>query len=271
MKDFKQLDVIANDMYNKGFSLTKIAKELNMDRFTMSQRLKDKFGIDTQKRQGNRQYNAEYNYFESIDSNEKAYWLGFLLADGHVRKDMPVLELSLCNKDKNHIVKFNKSIRSDYPVKDKKIKLGNKIHSASITYIYSKKMCEDLNKLGCINGKTYNMSFPDIDNKYKIDFIRGFFDGDGSLSIKEFNCGFKVTKVTITAFSQNTLHEIAKIIKCFMPGFDYNIYKRSESSYSLTAKGVAIAREFIDMLYKNSTIHLDRKYNLYSKTCRPGS
>ena len=71
------------------------------------------------RRCNNRKYFLNENYFESIDEENKSYWLGFLMADGSVDKRserVSVLTLSLNIKDKNRIEKFQKDINSSYKV-----------------------------------------------------------------------------------------------------------------------------------------------------------
>ena len=73
------------------------------------------------KKVGNKKYQVDDNYFNLIDTEEKAYWLGFLYADGYVRmKDSRSgqLKLKLSSKDRDHIILFNKCLSSNYPIKD---------------------------------------------------------------------------------------------------------------------------------------------------------
>lgn len=71
------------------------------------------------------------NIFNKIDTEEKAYWLGFLYADGYVSKNRNNIELSLSSIDKNHIIKFNKFMKGDSSlIKTKYTKLNNKVFEA---------------------------------------------------------------------------------------------------------------------------------------------
>ena len=75
------------------------------------------------KKIANKKYDVNENYFSSIEGEERAYWLGFLYADGYVRikGKSGQLTLKLSSKDRDHIVLFNKCLESNYPIKEKLI------------------------------------------------------------------------------------------------------------------------------------------------------
>lgn len=96
-------------LYNQGVSLTKIAKLFNTSRDTLSSRLK-KMGIEVINIQNSTKFNE--NIFDVIDTEEKAYWLGFLYADGYIEtpndnKKSYSMELALKLSDVEHLIKFN--------------------------------------------------------------------------------------------------------------------------------------------------------------------
>ena len=91
------------------------------------------------KNKGTKHYKVNENYFENIDTKEKAYWLGFLYADGYVRKGE--LRLKLKFSDKKHIKKFKKELKSEHIIKDaiQKVKVNDKTYysKCSSLSIYS--------------------------------------------------------------------------------------------------------------------------------------
>lgn len=133
-----------------------------------------------------RKYNCNEDYFEKIDSNEKAYWLGLLYADGYVRKRKQcngqhnqggIIGISLKNGDEYLIEKFIKDLNSNY-------KLRKSIKDSFLSYkleINSSKMADDLINLGCIPNKSLILLPPKLENEFISHFIRGYFDGDGSI------------------------------------------------------------------------------------------
>ena len=133
-----------------------------------------------------RKHKCNENYFEKIDSNEKAYWLGLLFADGYVRKRLQfnekhkqggIVGISLKDGDEYILEKFIKDIDSTY-ILHKQIKdnfLSYKLE------IYSSKMSDDLINLGCVPKKSLILLPPKLKDELISHFIRGYFDGDGSI------------------------------------------------------------------------------------------
>ena len=121
-----------------------------------------------------------HHYFDKIDSPEKSYWLGFLMADGTIsdraKKGALQLQIHLANKDIEHLKKFHLAIESD-----------NAIHyeaDGSIRSSHSSDyLCEALINLGCTSRKTFTLEFPKLPDELINHFIRGYFDGDGSACI----------------------------------------------------------------------------------------
>lgn len=118
---------------------------------------------------------ANYDFFEKIDSEEKAYWLGFLYADASVTHNS--LKLTLHPKDLDHLTKFKKSLNSTH-----KIFFDRQYPRFAIT---NKKIYQDLISKGCCENKTFLIRFPTaqiVPPNLIRDFIRGYFDGDGSIN-----------------------------------------------------------------------------------------
>lgn len=102
------LKQIMNRYLNEKISLTKLGKEYNVDRRTLSSHFKQ-MGINVINRQNEVKFNE--HVFDKIDTEEKAYWLGFIYADGYISSESSkyknVFELSLSIKDLEHVKKFN--------------------------------------------------------------------------------------------------------------------------------------------------------------------
>jgi hypothetical protein len=210
--------------------------------------------------------------FEIIDTEEKAYWLGFLYADGNVyirnEKNRMVnrLELSLAEKDVEHLKKYIKFLNGDISM----LKYRSNVKAYRVSF-GSKKVCEDLIKLGCIPNKSLTLKFPNESQVPKTlirHFIRGYFDGDGCIShLKNNQNSFSISLLGTFEFLTSILSEyklsktlIRKDKRIITNTFILN-FKRTEGL------------EFLYKLYNNSNIFLDRKkekfFNiLYS--CRPG-
>jgi len=206
--------------------------------------------------------------FEKIDTEEKAYWLGFILADGTINCDYIShnyeLSIELKESDSGHIKKFIDFIKTDADVKFR-TRYSKSIDCTTTTAfvrIYSKKIIEDLINKNVCQRKTFLIEYPKLDNTFFIWFLRGFFDGDGSIYYyKRRNC----YQANITYANKEFLELLQSKLKnlsinCYITTYT-NSYKTK--MYQLQIKGKKNARNFFELLYKNSTIHLDRKYELY--------
>lgn len=211
-----------------------------------------------------RKYTLNENIFENIDNESKAYWLGFILADGslQIRKSgQEVLKLSLAIIDEPHLQKFLDFIQCDMPIKKYLVGNGlnlNKSESCEIT-ITSKKIVSDLGKLGIGPRKSFTVALPTLDDKLTRHLIRGIWDGDGSVLYRNRNSKYP-----------NYLRPEVQICgnKLILDGIN-NIFEDklslSKSKLSpvgnifLFRKSTNSAKKVVEFLYKDCNIALDRK------------
>jgi len=116
------------------------------------------------------------NIFESIDTLEKAYWLGMLFTDGCLKGNN--IQLILGVKDKDLLIKFVKFL-GDSP---DKIKTYGPYKTSGVQVHYrqaNKKMSQDLRKWGLIERKSRIIRLPNLDGDILKAFLMGCFDGDG--------------------------------------------------------------------------------------------
>lgn len=137
-------------------------------------------GIQTRKG-GTRILSLQEDFFESIDSHEKAYWLGFLLADGHIPTAKRTIRLELKAFDREHISQFLKSVGSDSRIREAERRLKGVTNTSSWTILCSRRMAQSLISAGWNEFKKQGdcrivQSVPD---EFKPSLLRGLFDGDG--------------------------------------------------------------------------------------------
>ena len=133
-------------------------------------------------------YLLNHEYFDKIDTENKAYILGFLYADGNVSNDMYYINIDISENDIDILDNISSEI---YKKKPKYIKRIISDKSYVRLTISSKHMCESLARLGCVPNKTFKIDkIPDIPHELIRHFIRGYFDGDGTVSIKKKNSLF---------------------------------------------------------------------------------
>lgn len=244
--------------YKEFKSSNKIAEKYNVNQKTVLNLMKH-FDIKTIGSQGARKHNFNHDYFENIDTEEKAYWLGFIMADGCVYKGSDKyslrLQINLKGDDKEHLEKFQKAIGSNYKIQLKDCK-GS---SVAILKINSTKMCNDLINLGVIQRKSIVCEYPNINEKYNKHFIRGYFDGDGCITSTDRN-----TRLS-WKFSIVGGEGMLNSIKDKLPE-DISIYDRKNQNvvYLETGSHERI-NNVMDWLYENSKTYLDRKYSKYKE------
>ena len=271
MKYSEEFKNNVSDLYKSGLSTQKIADTLNVKRSTIDYILK-KRGELKNRRDCQRKYIFNETFFDLIDTEEKAYWLGFLFADGciHHKKDSDtyVLSIRLSSHDKSHLDKFKKSLNSTNPIKDS-LSSGNMSgYPVSTIIIISKPMCLELINKGCTEKKSNTLVFPEqsiFKNKDLIrHFIRGYFDGDGSVFIsneKHWRNG-TITKVIHYRFvgTEMFLNEVNNQI-----GLSGTIFhgKNTGNACELCFKRKKKLFPFYKYLYDNATIWLDRKRKIF--------
>lgn len=245
---------------NKQMTGNQIAKELKVD-YTCVHRWLRKLGLNLPN------YHNELKFdntvFDTIDTEEKAYWLGFMYADGYISNNGKTVELSLKGDDRDHLEKFRVFLKNRNKVKIGKSKCNGKEFSRCRLTMTNKHFHNALVSKGCIPNKSLIITFPDISlfasEELIVHFIRGYVDGDGCISIFQ---GYSTISII------GTLEFLEGIKRCF-PNLFTNSYRKDKrransNTYSLQLEGKKAA-EFGDMLYKNATVYLQRKYDKFIK------
>ncbi len=127
--------------------------------------------------------------FESIDTKEKSYWLGFLMADGFILKNGWQVRLCLSTKDEdllNKFINFVQGVESDKRYYGPYKTSGPQVHYT----INSQQMVNDLRKYGCVYKKSLITEFPIFDTgELEFAFLLGYFDGDGTQGATSLTSG----------------------------------------------------------------------------------
>lgn len=255
----KVIDSVILDYVN-GFSIHRLNKKYGINTRKISQLLKD----NNIKIRSRRKFFYDESFFETIDNGLKAYWLGFIFADGCVRdiKSGYTLKIKLSQKDESHLVNFNKHIGNNNGVirtETSKFKGANGKEYEStgkVLLINSKKIVKDLVKLGCHQNKTSNIKFPILRNELISSFILGYFDGDGCITQKKVKNGIYYT-VTFTSGSEFFLNRIKDEL------INFGIKSISKYNYS-TFYRLQISNK-IDLLRLKNYFYSDNEYYLYRK------
>ncbi|MFX0101631.1 MAG: hypothetical protein ACFFCS_18810 [Candidatus Hodarchaeota archaeon] len=148
----------------------------------------DEAGKDTGREPSHPDLNEDY--FEKIDTKEKAYWLGFIYADGCIddsnkSANFKRLYLGIDKKDESILDNFINAINAN---KEKKEYVGNEVRIRVLSW----NMCENLARYGCVPRKSNIIEFPNLgDKKYDLAFLLGYYDGDGKQGTTLITTGSK--------------------------------------------------------------------------------
>ena len=201
--------------------------------------------------------NIDKDYFKEINSPEKSYWFGFLIADGCVRQNNPSLELTieLANKDVNHLQKFIDSIGTGLIIHPRKNR------DCSSVYVGNKIFVQNLIDLGCIPNKTENgVLNKSLINGYELDFIRGYIDGNGFIESNNP----KKYRIVITGKSLGIINPIFEMLEEYSPRLqDCSTYHRIH----IEKKNCFF--KLLNDLYREASVYLDRKYEIYLRRTSP--
>lgn len=268
LNDQQKINAINEYKINTKISASFLAKKYSISISAMCCLLKRRGIIP--KNRPIRKYSVNENYFDKIDSEEKAYFLGFLYADGYVHEKRGCVTISLRYNDKEILVKLNKLISSNRPlakINYNKYKRGTK--NQFRLNINSKKIAIKLKKIGCSQNKSFTLKFPnkEILNNFERAFIRGYFDGDGSFGRYKEKLNNR-TRASFSIMSTNKFNIKLKTIVESELGINTYIYKRKKKKYSkyissLKSSGDVNTIKFLDWIYKDSSIALRRKYMAY--------
>lgn len=168
-----------------------------------------------------------HDYFKT-QSEDMAYWIGILGSDGSVNREKNQVYIELQRQDRELLEKLNLTIENQRPVRDYETARGYK---NSKIYFYSAEIKKDLAKYKIVPNKTYSKEygFPFLlERQYYIDYIRGLFDGDGSIKqgssvIWQLDSGSLEIILEIQKFLKNEYNIETQYTIC--PKKNVNIYR----------------------------------------------
>lgn len=258
LSDQDKIDIV-NKYQTRKYTCTQIGKEYGTSGDNIAKLLKRR-GIDVSNLY-RRKYTLNEYYFDVIDTEHKAYWLGLLYADGCNFRKNNVITIELQEKDKEILEKFNYDIESNRPIMIKNKKTESSQNTLSIRF-NSKHLSIRLFELGCINCKSLTLRFPtpeQVPEHLLRHWLRGMWDGDGNYNLLK-------RTTSATASICGTIFVCEKIQKYIKDILDIHmsLYIEERLNNGITSilkiGGNKQYCKFINFLYKDATIYLDRKY-----------
>lgn len=249
-------------MYMEGASVRKIGLTFSLQPYKVKDILLKNGVPKIEDRR--RQYVINETYFDCIDSQDKAYILGFLFADGHNELKKYTVSMSLQEDDKEVLEKIRKCIGSERPLEY--IDYSNK-HDFGYTYknqyrllLFSSHMCQSLEALGMAHNKSLSLEFPGIPLELYPHFIRGYFDGDGSVS-HSHGTNYILTITSTNNFCQHIKTYIEDKLGIYMGIYDAQ--NKNGITKVLSTSGRLQTKKFLDFIYQDATIYMERKHQRY--------
>ena len=258
--DNEKRNIIAE--YNKTKNISLTAKLFNVQTQNIIPILKESNVQLSDVSSARRKYEINEHYFDIIDTPNKAYCLGIWYADGCVSSTNNGIYLNLQDTDKSLLEQINKELNNTKPLKYvEKSKENSNWKDIYGIVIYSKTMKEALIKNGVLPRKSLIIQYPTfLPDELQNHFIRGVFDGDGS--IFTLNTGYTGISIVGTRMICEGIRDaVEKIIDIHGYVYDCSCDNNVTCVFRLYTKKDII--KFLDWLYKDSTIYMERKYCKY--------
>lgn len=250
------------NLYQSGVSIREISKIVNHDRRALAKILKENNILIRDNSINSRKYEHDYSFFESIDSEVKAYWLGFIYADGFIESKRSngnqKLGITLSKVDKKHLFKFKENISATNPVFDYRGSGYVEDKMFSKILLTSQKTVDDIRDKGVLENKTHILEFPteaQVPQHLISHFMRGYFDGDGSLSYYFIGKEKRYYEMNIIG-TESFLNAYQTVL-----GKSLKLGSKDDITFQLHIGGNQQLRKLTKFLYKDATVYLDRKYD----------
>lgn len=237
------------NLYSDGQSGLAISEDLCIPVWKVYEELK-KAGIKRRSNKINsRRYKLDDTYFNEINTETKAYWLGLMYADGYLFGSNGV-GISLNVRDRILIDSFRDALEATYPIHTYSGVTAYGHTEYSRLHVVSDQLYNDLTAHGCVENKTLVLQPPLIDEDLYSHFIRGYFDGDGTVSTHTKN-SFKIGLVgtfDLLSWVNEVVPESGTV--CPVKGklcFEWITACRK-------------AQRNMEWIYKDAEVYLERKY-----------
>ena len=260
-KNYKALSCEEKDLIVEAFcsgeNIPELVKKFKTTRRAIPEVLKE-YDIYTL-RKG--RYTLDEDYFNSIDTERKAYWLGLIAADGCVTESN-YFAISL--KDREILEKLKNDLNFSGDIYIPKTKEG--------TYyrlnFSSKRICDALRSCGISERKSLIFNdLPKMRSGLIRHFFRGYFDGDGTISSSvsttvNTHSSYTHDNYQMHIIATDKFCEVIKEIVYEETGYELSIVqsKSKGMSYAKIFKNKAL-KDMYWYMYHNTDLYLERKHN----------
>lgn len=250
---------------SRPMTLEEVKKKYNLSLPTISKILKD---VDKYKKAQIFNPNLKEHYFEIIDSEDKAYFLGLIIADGNVfvsngGNRQASISITLDLKDEYMLLKFKECVNTN-------TNIGHDGRGCGTIAVRSNIMANELAQYGIVPRKTFIAYLPKVEDKYMSHLIRGIMDGDGSIHSKQSPRDDGHNRYLHSISFCGTYELMTNISDYIYKYLNLNVkpkvYKYKDKSLSeMKIQNINDMFKFGQWIYENSTIYLKRKKNIYNE------
>lgn len=258
------------DLYEAGKTQKDIAQLFNCSQTNVSALLRRR-SIKCRERKDvfkNQKYHdINISFFKEINSEESAYFLGFLYADGNMqtKKAAYCVTLKLKSNDQIILEKFRDIMSPSSPIKITKNK--NSPNEYSYFRVNQKEVCVQLEALGCVPNKSLILTFPtQVPANLIRHFLRGYSDGDGTIYKNHFKNKKTINTIWKIVSTKQFCEQTAKILQEELGVNCSQSLSRPQTNKITTALSVGgnlQVKKVLNWLYQDATIYLPRKYEKY--------
>ncbi len=239
---------IASD-YSSGMGLHEVAAKYKICAGKTLKRILSDKGVKVRTiSEANRRFAVNECFLDEIDSEEKAYFLGFFFADGYNNQKKGHVIIELQKRDESVLFQFQRLFDSECPVREEKPGYSKFI-------LHSKYLSNRLAELGCPQAKSRFVTFPDwMAENLLPHFIRGYNDGDGCIYVKGKQCNISI--IGSDAFVSGLAQVIQNMT---VVNVKVRQHPTSDGMSLLNIYGRQQTKRVVGFLYTNASIYLERK------------
>ena len=207
-------------------------------------------------------YSVDDSYFSVIDTEDKAYFLGFIMADGSLLKGSHTSEyvrvgIHVNQRDIDILQKFKFFTKSEHT-----IFIGNKFNDCALRFV-SKQMVEELISYGIVPKKTgkEKLDLQRVPAKLYRHVVRGLIDGDGWISFGNY-LGRDISSIGLCG-SYDICNFVQEYFTMVIGTGTLKVSKvKDKDCYKISYTSLADQRKIVNHLYGNATVYLNRKFEL---------
>ncbi len=211
-------------------------------------------------------YAVDETFFDVIDSEVKAYTLGFWMADGCNQQDVPVVRMGIT--DREILVDMVAAMGWAGPIHEVRPSVSRKTRLVQyVVNIGSRRLSDGLARQGCVANKTRLAVFPSdmqVPTDLQRHLIRGWSDGDGTITCKP---GRRYWHSRIVG-TESVCRGMVSCVKRHL-GFSGNVcavcHGKSHTTWAFTVAGYEDLKTYLAWLYHDATIYLGRKHAKYQE------